>query len=904
MEKFMKIKLLIMVVFIVLVIVLSTCLMSCSTIDEHQHRLEYYPMVESTCSKQGNLEYWKCLDCQMLFENEDASIKLNLEDIILPLSSNHEVVFVGEITNTCVTDGIYDHWHCLRCGKNFIDESCSFILDDEVIPAEGHKLNHIARVEASCGEEGYEAYWECLACNKKFKDNEGLEEIELKDLKIPATGLHQMEDEWRMVKEPTREEEGIKKLKCKNCEYHETASVNKINYEYSDFLRYSFDEELNGYVVTGIYAEQYNQSKEIAIHAVHEGLPVVGVSSFVGSFTGEKEVGAQITKVIIPETVNYIEDKAFYKLTNLKSIETVGEESSFLTVNNVLYDKDMSTLVYFPICNNQSTFTIPSTVKKIGNYSMANAKYISVVNCPSTLEVVGEGAFEYSSLSIINLSNNLKRIEGAAFFDCNNLAKVNNIPDTIEYVGGSIFNIHNENDTLDLKYYGNCVYYGNDTNPYLILIRHRYVNSNLSVHPDTKVIAAGIGGLAFPPNKEFTIPNGVEHLSGSIFGLGAVDIINIGDGVKTIEEGAFSNIVGLKEINVSENNKYFTSKNGVLYSKDFTELLCYPVEKEGEIYEIDVNCKRIAYKAFEGNSGNDFLQTITLPNTLESIGGYAFSNCNSLTNIVIPDSVTSIDEYAFFGCANLINIVIPNSVTSLGDSIFAYCRGLKNATIGNGVTSLGYGVFSSCTSLTSVTIGNSVTSIGDGAFRGCISLIHVAISDKVNKIGVSTFFNCRSLTIYCEADSKPSGWASDWNSSNCPVVWDCNNNDIADDGYKYIVIDGLRYGIKDEIAKVAGNNAEGDIVIPSSIEFDGVTYKVISIGDVAFEYCSGLTSIVIPNSIINIGAAAFRGCSGLISIVIPNSVTNIGGSAFRWCRNLKSVTIGNGVTSIGIYAFA
>ena len=95
----------------------------------------------------------------------------------------------------------------------------------------------------------------------------------------------------------------------------------------------------------------------------------------------------------------------------------------------------------------------------------------------------------------------------------------------------------------------------------------------------------------------------------------------------------------------------------------------------------------------------------------------------------------------------------------------------------------------------------------------------------------------------------------------------------------------------------------GDVVIPSSLEYNGTTYSVTSIGSSAFSYCSGLTSVTIPNSVTFIGSSAFRECSGLTSVTIPNSVTSIGNSAFYRCSGLTSVTIPNSVTFIGNSAF-
>ena len=121
-----------------------------------------------------------------------------------------------------------------------------------------------------------------------------------------------------------------------------------------------------------------------------------------------------------------------------------------------------------------------------------------------------------------------------------------------------------------------------------------------------------------------------------------------------------------------------------------------------------------------------------------------------------------------------------------------------------------------------------------------------------------------------------------------------------------VEVDGIYYDISETTATVTygDNEYSGDIVIPESITYNGSKYSVTSIGELAFIYCSGLTSIAIPNSITSIGKSAFEGCSGLTSVTIPNSVTSIGDFAFYDCCSLTSITIPNSVTSIGDGAFS
>ena len=158
--------------------------------------------------------------------------------------------------------------------------------------------------------------------------------------------------------------------------------------------------------------------------------------------------------------------------------------------------------------------------------------------------------------------------------------------------------------------------------------------------------------------------------------------------------------------------------------------------------------------------GCDGLTSVTIPNSVTSIGYRAFSGCSDLISIkvdeanqtydsrnncnaiietetnelivgckstVIPNSVESIGDYAFHDCSGLTSVTIPNGVTSIGEDAFSYCSGLTSVVIGNSVTSIGWYAFYDCSGLTSVTIGNSVTSIGESAFYNCDNLMEVYV---------------------------------------------------------------------------------------------------------------------------------------------------------------------------------
>ena len=258
----------------------------------------------------------------------------------------------------------------------------------------------------------------------------------------------------------------------------------------------------------------------------------------------------------------------------------------------------------------------------------------------------------------------------------------------------------------------------------------------------------------------------------------------------------------------------------------------------------------------------------------------------------------------FDGSSSLYREIYGATATSVFNN---YRYIIVNVKLSDNVTQIADSAFSSYSRISSIIIPNSVTSIGNSAFADCSNLTNITIPDSVTSIESYAFSGCKALTIYCEATSQPSGWSSSWNSSNCPVVWNCNNNEADNDGNIYYIAEsGIGYALNNGTARVIRQIAtlSGEIIIPEEITYKDVAYSVTTINASAFSGCRGLTSITIPDSVASIEYQAFSDCSGLTSITIPDGVTSIGESAFSGCRGLTSITIPDGVTSIGESAFS
>ena len=371
-----------------------------------------------------------------------------------------------------------------------------------------------------------------------------------------------------------------------------------------------------------------------------------------------------------------------------------------------------------------------------------------------------------------------------------------------------------------------------------------------------------------------TIPDSVTSIGDRVFSYcTSLTSVTIPDSVTSIGDRVFSYCTSLTGIWVAEGNSHYSSDaSGVLFNKDKTTLVQCPGAFAA--YTIPDSVTSIGRYAFYGCTS---LTSVTIPGSVTSIGVYAFDSCASLISVTIPDGVTSIGDSAFDYCTSLTSVTIPGSVTSIGDSVFYHCTSLASVTIPDSVTSIGRYAFAYCKSLTSVAIPDGVTSIGEKAFSQCTSLTSVAIPDSVTSIGERAFYECTSLTSVTIPDSVTS--IGDYAFSGCTSLTSVT--------------------IPDSVTSIGEGTFEDCTSLTSVTIPDSET----SIGDYAFSYCTSLTSVTIPDGVTSIGCAAFRFCTSLISMTIPDSVTSIVDGFFLGCKSLTSVTIPNSVTSIGNGAF-
>ena len=663
-----------------------------------------------------------------------------------------------------------------------------------------------------------------------------------------------------------------------------------------------------------------------------------------------------LTSITIPDSVTSIGSSAFSGCTSLESITIpfVGAKAGVTSSDTYQYpfgyifgtssyDGSIATEQYYygssTSSNTYSTYYIPSSLKYV-TVTGGNILYGAFRDC--------------SGLTSVTIPDSVTSIGNNAFEDCDQLQNIY-ITDIAAWC--HISGLHN------------LMGYGSNN-------KNLYINNELVTSATIPDGVITIPFSAFYGCRNFTditIPDSVTGIGAFAFrGCTGLTSITIPDGVTSIGYGAFYDCTGLTTVN------WNAASCEILASKDYpifngcTNLFMVNIGRNVTIIPSDIfaGCREPKGINYAGDvarwceisglinlmssprtlyiGGKKVEGELVIPDSVTSIGDYAFRGCITLTSITIPDSVTSIGRYAFRECSGLTSVTIGNSVTSIGYSAFAGCTRLASVSIGNGVTSIGDDAFAGCSSLTSMTISRCIGSrfgeifgrssypgsictgqygdygylvyyipsslkfvtvtggkISKEYFANCSSIISVTIGNGVTSIGNSAFYGCTGLTTVNWNAMECTNEAS-WSS---PIFGNCSKLATVVIGEDVTTIpsdvfSGCKkltniYYAGDVVGwcKTSGFNDLHSKSSSCNLYIDGIKVEgdfiipnnVTSICDFAFKNCNDLTSVTIPDSVTSIGYSAFYGCGGLTSVTIGNSVTSIGENAFYDCYRLIEV---------------
>lgn len=564
-----------------------------------------------------------------------------------------------------------------------------------------------------------------------------------------------------------------------------------------------------------------------------------GVTEFGNLFVSSTGL-ENLTTITIGKGLNSF--GAISRLKVLKEINISQENDTFLSVNGVVYNKEMTELVAFP-CGIEGSFQVPDGIIRI-SMSAFYGSVLSEIVLPDSVEKLG--CFTHCTrLRKFTVPNNVDTIPQGCFNGCSNLKEVS-LPESLTDIDQYAFK-----DCLSLT----------------------EINFPVDLYSIERGAFEGCAGLA-----KITFTGGFPGYIDSIAFSGVTACCYYPENILTWTDDVKIDYGGTLTWVFYEVNQ-FEGLDLVFTVPDTDITLAYKIDEEKNIASI-ILCSSDATgdleipEIIEGYTVTDIgdsafkecvgLTGITIPDTVSKIGCHAFDGCTKLEKINIPDSITVIEEYSFANCG-LLSVALPESVVEICSNAFSNTK-MSEITIPDSVSIIGAGAFSENSKLVEVFLPNSLMYIADNMFQNCRNLLNVRLPEKLITIGDEAFSGCL-----------------------------CLNSMVLPEGLEII---GRRAfvmcGAYDLYKWDYPCNKFTSITLPDTLKYIGID---------AFGLCQSLQNIEIPDSVTRIEEYTFRSCYRLESVSVPSSCEYIGENAFQQCKKLSSVTFRWNAPEIDTNAF-
>ena len=626
--------------------------------------------------------------------------------------------------------------------------------------------------------------------------------------------------------------------------------------------------------------------------------------------------GSTRTSYVIPKSVTNIKEGSLY-CKNLTSIFVDSANPSYSSdENGVVFNKNRTELIQYPIGKTSTNYVIPNGVTTIGDFAFYDCVNLKSVTIPNSVEGIGDCAFCHCSyIENVTLNKGLKKIGQQAFSSCTSLKKIT-IPDGVMSIGEQAFDhcyaltdISMPDSIIKINNgsFSFSGYYEDESNweNGVLYIGNHLIDATAEIAGEY-IIKAGTKTIA---DSAFAYCSNLTNVifSDSVVSIGAsafascdkLTNIIIPAGVTNIGDSAFAHCDKLTNITVdSENSLYSSDDCGVLFNKDKSKLIQYPIGNARTNYVIPNNVTGICDYAFTGNNS---LTSVKIPDSLTTIGKYAFSSCGHLSTVYYLGTDKQWNEISFgegnynyyiivFECdserpyygsgmcgENVSWILYTDGELVIDGTGEMYDFGdngapwninhnhIKTVTIGNGITNISGGAFGYCFSLRSIMIPESIASIGDSIFTWCSDLESVyypGTAEQWNKVSVGMNNEDLLNSLILESDSdRPYYYPGACGKTATYTLYT--------DGE--LVIDGTgdMYDFNSQVDAPWWSRA-------SKIKTVTVNSGITSIGKKSFCYYNNMTSVTLPVSITSIGDSAFYGCT-LSSAYYP-------GTAEDWAK--------------------
>ena len=624
----------------------------------------------------------------------------------------------------------------------------------------------------------------------------------------------------------------------------------------------------NGALYIGDYLIEVNQDT-VGEVTVKEGTKYIADLSFYRC--------KKVTKVTLPDSVEDIYYRAFLSCSALAEIEGgaklrhVGQNAFDTTPFYTNTENWTDGILYVGGCLVKAESDVEEVIVKegtlsVGDYAFAETT-LSKVTLPETLKHIGCYAFQKcSELTEMKLPGEMETIGDSAFQDCDRIPEII-MPDTVTYLGADAFwrcaglkKVRLSTGLTEIKdsAFSNC------TALEAISIPTGVKTIEASAFSGCKGLttltiggAETIGNSAFyacTSLKQVNIPDSVTYLGEYSFSGLEAETITIGKGLKTMVGGAFLYNSNQKEFIVHGENPWYSSQDGVLFNKDKTLMIRYPIGKEDTEY--------------------------TVPDGVIEIGVGAMFNV-SLQNLIVSDTVKIIGRDAA-GSSEIYNIQLGNQVESIGAGAFSNVWYLEEIVLPDSVKEIGYGAFSS-SSLSSVDLGEGLIKIGESAFYGS-SVDHIQFPDSLQSIGEKAFADCKYL--YKITIPKNVVTIGEGAFRNCTGLISIG---VAEENIQYCSVDECLFTKDKKTLLHYPQNRDGAVyTLPEGVE---------NVGDYAMYNCGKLETVILPQGMRFIGENAFANSGKLTTLYIPDSVTETGKATFvDNCRGFGTIYYGGNET--------
>ena len=524
-----------------------------------------------------------------------------------------------------------------------------------------------------------------------------------------------------------------------------------------------------------------------------------------------------LTGLFIPQSVESIGGGIFGDCDALQSVEIEDENNNFIFKDGILYDVKNGILVSAVNSLIPEKVIVDECTKTIDYSAFADCNNLYEIEIPQGVVNIGEKAFaRLDNLKNIDIPDSVTNITTLAFYRCNGLVSVQ-VPGSVTAIKNGTFRECNNLKKVILN------------EGITGIEQYAFYDCELLEEISIPGTVTTVGNSAFyrcKNLKNIEIPEGVTKIDGSAFIFcSSLEQIKLPQSLVSIGSGAFDNCTSLisvelpdnaiissdtfkecknlSDIVISDTNNNYIVKNGILYNKNMTRILCYPAGIKDTEFFVPDTVKTIGDFAFYGTKA---LESINIPDSVTNIGTDAFGECSGLKEVVIPDSVTSMGEAVFYKCTSLEKVKLSVNITSPNPAVFQYCSSLKEVVLPESMKFISFFMFSYCKEITNIVLPDKLNSVLRSAFQNCDNLKNITVPKNVTTIqdyAFGYYYDEQSATYKKYDDFTISGYAGskaqEYAEANGIRFIELNEKETAD---------GIKMEYSKDDSSIGGDNEE------------------------------------------------------------------------------------------------